>query len=159
MSTPAGGGTAGADPAAAARAAVDAAAYMIVATAGADGIPWASPVWFATADRRTFYWVSDPGARHSRNIAARPQVALVLFDSHAPIGTGGGVYVAATAEQLAGDAAATGVRVLSQASQAQGGEPFALADVTGAARLRIYAAVAAEAWLGGRDDRRIAVGL
>jgi len=25
--------------------------------------------------------VSDPEARHSRNIAARPQVAIVIFDS------------------------------------------------------------------------------
>jgi hypothetical protein len=26
--------------------------------------------------------VSDPEAKHSRNIAARPQVAIVIFDAH-----------------------------------------------------------------------------
>ena len=55
--------------------------YMTLATADADGVPWASPVWYATEDGRDFYWVSDPGARHSRNIAQRPEIAIVIFDS------------------------------------------------------------------------------
>ena len=54
---------------------VSASSYMTIATAGADGSPWASPVWFASADGREFLWISKPGARHSRNIAARPEVA------------------------------------------------------------------------------------
>jgi hypothetical protein len=42
--------------------------------------------------------MSDPEARHSRNIAARPQVTIVIFDSHEagrrvegrlPLGDGG----------------------------------------------------------------------
>jgi nitroimidazol reductase NimA-like FMN-containing flavoprotein (pyridoxamine 5'-phosphate oxidase superfamily) len=45
--------------------------YMVLGTADEQGAPWATPVWFATADCRVFYWVSDPNARHSRNIAAQ----------------------------------------------------------------------------------------
>jgi hypothetical protein len=37
-----------------------------------------SLVWYAPAEYREFFWMSDPEARHSRNIAARPQVAIEL---------------------------------------------------------------------------------
>jgi nitroimidazol reductase NimA-like FMN-containing flavoprotein (pyridoxamine 5'-phosphate oxidase superfamily) len=56
------------------RAIVDANRYMTLATADEDGRPWASPVWFATIDRRELFWVSRPDARHSRNIAERPEL-------------------------------------------------------------------------------------
>ena len=72
---------------AAARAIVDAGRYMTLGTAAADGRPWVTPVWYAHEDARTFLWVSDPGTRHSFNIAARPDVSLVIFDSHAELAT------------------------------------------------------------------------
>jgi nitroimidazol reductase NimA-like FMN-containing flavoprotein (pyridoxamine 5'-phosphate oxidase superfamily) len=28
--------------------------YMVLGTAGADGVPWVSPVWFASDDGETF---------------------------------------------------------------------------------------------------------
>jgi hypothetical protein len=43
--------------------------------------------------------VSDPEVRHSRNIAARPQVAIVIFDSH-EAGGWKAVYVLATAGEV-----------------------------------------------------------
>ena len=63
-----------------ARAIIDANTYLTLATAGADGQPWASPVWYAHADYREFLWVSRPDARHSQNLAARAQLAIVIFD-------------------------------------------------------------------------------
>lgn len=45
--------------------------------------------------------MSDPEARHSRNIAARPQVAIVIFDSH-EAGGWKAVYVSATAGEVTG---------------------------------------------------------
>src|SRR5262245_6387616 len=73
--------------------------YMTLATADERGTPWASPVWFARAGETTFRWVSDPDARHSRNIAARPEVALVVFDSNVDPGNAAALYVDARAEQ------------------------------------------------------------
>ena len=35
-----------------ARAILDAGTYVVLATANADGVPWASPVWFADDQRR-----------------------------------------------------------------------------------------------------------
>jgi nitroimidazol reductase NimA-like FMN-containing flavoprotein (pyridoxamine 5'-phosphate oxidase superfamily) len=77
---------------ASARAIIDANRYMTLGTADASGAPWVSPVWYATEDYRAFLWVSDPEARHSRNVAARPLVSIVIFDSQVPVGGGQAVY-------------------------------------------------------------------
>jgi nitroimidazol reductase NimA-like FMN-containing flavoprotein (pyridoxamine 5'-phosphate oxidase superfamily) len=69
------------DPELVLRAVVDANAYMTLATADADGRPWASPVWFAHEGYGEFFWVSRPDTRHSRNLVTRPSVAIVIFDS------------------------------------------------------------------------------
>src|ERR1700741_1827278 len=86
-----------------ARALIDANAYMTLATADRDGRPWASPVWFAHEGYTTFYWVSRPGTRHSQNLDARPQLAIVIFDSTVPEGEGQAVYMEAEAELVPAD--------------------------------------------------------
>ena len=72
---------------------------MVLATADGAGAPWATPVWFATEDGRNLYWVSSPETRHSRNLAARPQVGIAIFDSTQAPGTGKGVYLSAMAAE------------------------------------------------------------
>jgi len=91
------------DLAAIAKTIIDANQYMTLATADAQGAPWASPVLFATADYTEFYWMSAPEATHSRNLAQRPQISMVIFDSRAPEGTGQAVYLSAAAEQVRDD--------------------------------------------------------
>jgi len=128
-----------------ARTVLDAASYVVLATADGAGTPWASPVWFATQDYRTLYWVSHSDARHSRNIAARPRIAMVVFDSTVPIGTGQGVYMSADAEKVTDPAAqAVGVAVVSAVSIRQGGREFTLDQVSDDARLRLYRAIVHE---------------
>jgi nitroimidazol reductase NimA-like FMN-containing flavoprotein (pyridoxamine 5'-phosphate oxidase superfamily) len=138
-----------------ARAIIDASQYLTVATADQDGLPWASPLWFAASGYEEFFWVSDPAARHSRNIAVRPQVSLVIFDSHAPIGIGQGVYIAATATELTGDEMERGVQIFSEASQRQGGRPWGTGDVLAPAKHRLYRATALEQYIGDRNDERV----
>ena len=65
---------------------VDSNLYMTLATADENGRLWASPVYYAHEGYARFYWVSSPEATHSRNIASRPEIAIVIFDSQAPIG-------------------------------------------------------------------------
>ncbi len=81
----------------AARALVDANSYLTLATADAEGAPWASPVWFAHEQYETFLWMSQPGARHSRNIATRREIAIVIFDSTVSPRQRNAVYVEAAA--------------------------------------------------------------
>nr|WP_169806377.1 pyridoxamine 5'-phosphate oxidase family protein [Herbidospora sakaeratensis] len=71
--------------------------YLVLATADAEGRPWATPVFFAALDENRLFWVSSPGSRHSRNIAVRPEVAVTVFDSHAPVGGAEALYLEATA--------------------------------------------------------------
>jgi nitroimidazol reductase NimA-like FMN-containing flavoprotein (pyridoxamine 5'-phosphate oxidase superfamily) len=147
------------DLSARARTIIDANLYMTLATADETGRPWASPVYFAHADYREFVWVSRPGATHSLNIAARPQVGIVIFDTHAPISTGGGMYMSATAEELAGGDRQAAIEVFSARSLAHGGEPFDLDDVEPPAVLRMYRATASEHWVLDSHDHRVAVDL
>jgi len=124
-----------------ARTILDTSPYVVLATADANGVPWASPVWFAMESYRDLYWLSYPGARHSRNIAARPQIAMVVFDSTAAPSTGQAVYMSATAEQLTDhDRLLHGIGVYSRESVRKGGAEFMLDQVTGEARLRLYRA-------------------
>jgi hypothetical protein len=148
------------DPAAVVRRIIDANLYMVLATADAAGRPWASPVYFANSGYQEFFWVSSPEATHSRNIAARPQVGIVVFDSQVPIGTGQGVYMEALAEEVAGAAdLERGIEVFSRRSLAHGGVAWTPDDVRPGGGIHLYRATAAGHSIlakDGRPDHRIA---
>jgi nitroimidazol reductase NimA-like FMN-containing flavoprotein (pyridoxamine 5'-phosphate oxidase superfamily) len=136
-----------------AREVLGACSYVVLATADARGVPWATPVWFAMEDYPELYWVSHPGARHSQNIAVRPQIAMVVFDSTVAPGSGQGVYMTATAEQLPDRRAAErGIGVFSRASVRDAAEEWDVDRVTGQARLRLYGATVHESWILDPDS-------
>jgi Pyridoxamine 5'-phosphate oxidase len=85
------------------RSVVDGNAYLVLGTADEQGRPWTTPVYFGHEGYAAFSWVSSPDARHSRNVAARPEVSLVVFDSTVPIGGGQAVYMTATAHRVPDD--------------------------------------------------------
>jgi nitroimidazol reductase NimA-like FMN-containing flavoprotein (pyridoxamine 5'-phosphate oxidase superfamily) len=128
--------------------------YMTLATADASGQPWASPVWFATADCEEFVWVSSPEARHSRNLAARAELAIAIFDSRQAPGTGQGVYLSAMAAPVPEDDLDHALSVFSEASQRAGAGSWNRQDVRPPARLRLYRATAVDRFvLSSRDER------
>ena len=132
-----------------ARAIIDGGRYMTLATADAAGAPWASPVWYAPRGYSELFWISYPDARHSRNLAERPQLSIVIFDSSVTPGHGQAVYMEAEAAQTT-----DGIKVFSARSVAQGlGE---WKDASGP--LRLYRAVVSEHWmLGEGPDKRVPV--
>ena len=142
-----------------ATAIIDANLYMVLGTADEDGRPWASPVYYAPAAYQELFWVSSPNARHSRNIAARADVGIVVFDSRVPIGTGQAVYMAAVAEELTGPDSERGIDVFSRRSVEHGGSAWTLEDVRPPARLRLYRATASEHFVLGAHDERVPVSL
>jgi nitroimidazol reductase NimA-like FMN-containing flavoprotein (pyridoxamine 5'-phosphate oxidase superfamily) len=147
------------DPAATAKAIIDANLYMVLGTADEHGHSWVSPVYYAPIDHREFLWVSRPETLHSRNLAARPEVSIVIFDSSVPIGTGQGVYMAATAEEVTGEARVAAIDVFSDRSLGHGGRAWTLDDVEPPAEIRLYRATASAHYILGSIDRLVAVSL
>jgi hypothetical protein len=150
----------GEDLTAKARGLLDEIAYMVLGTADADGRPLVSPVYFAHAGYVDFFWVSSPQATHSQNLAARPEVFIVVFDSTQQIGSGRGVYVEAEAAELSGEELERGIAVFSARSQEHGAKEWTAADVTGDANYRLYRARAQGHSMLDPDaspDRRIPV--
>jgi nitroimidazol reductase NimA-like FMN-containing flavoprotein (pyridoxamine 5'-phosphate oxidase superfamily) len=128
-----------------ARAIIDANLYMVIGTADEAGRPWVSPVFYSSHACRDFFWISSPDVTHSRNLAGRPQVSIVIFDSRAPVGTGG-----ASAVYMAGTAAAVRDHDLDRSLAAdadfarRGGRELTPADLRSPAPYRLYRATVTE---------------
>jgi uncharacterized protein YhbP (UPF0306 family) len=124
--------------------------YITLATATPDGIPWNAPVYAAFDETYTFFWVSAKYARHSQNIRANPRIAMVVYDSTIPPGTGKGVYMEARAYEL------TESRECSHALaclQRRGWEhPPSVDMVVGATLRGVYKAVPEKIWISADDE-------
>jgi len=132
--------------------------YMVLGTADEAGVPWVTPVWFAQSDYRRFIWVSSPDRRHSRNVKARPEVSIAIFNSQVAVGSGQAVYMSARAEELSGTELERDVAVFDAAGQAQGlARRWALEDMVAPAPYRLYRATVSEHWVldpdSSPDDR------
>ena len=132
--------------------------YMVLGTADEAGVPWVTPVWYAQAEYRRFVWVSSPDRRHSRNVRARPDVSIVIFDSQVAVGGALGVYMAARAEELSGADLERDIALFDTAGQAQGlTRRWALEDVLAPAPYRLYGATVSQHWVldpdSSPDDR------
>ena len=138
---------------------VDASMYMTLATADGEGRPWASPVWYAPAAYTEFFWASKPEARHSRNVAVRAEVGIVIFDSTVPTGAAEAVYMEAVAEEVADAELERGIAIYSGRSQETGAGAWTLSDVRPPAPHRLYRATAATQFVLGRGDLRVPVNL
>jgi hypothetical protein len=129
-----------------ARALMDANRYVTLGTADAQGTPWVSPVYFATDDYAEVLWMSDVGARHSRNLAERPELSMVIFDSTVQPYHGRALY-------LSGAAAALEGRDLDRGIESYPGPAsrdtisITLADVTAPSEYRLYRATISDAYV------------
>ena len=132
------------DPDAIARAIIGSNLYMALGTADPEGQPWVSPVYYTADGYADYYWVSSPEATHSRNIALRPEVSMVIFDSRATIGEGQAVYMSALAEELTDADLGRGIDIFSRVSQTHGARAWVPADVRSPALHRLYRATATE---------------
>jgi hypothetical protein len=140
-----------------AKAIIDSSLYMVLGTADASGQPWVTPVYYAPVTYRELLWVSRPNATHSRNLRARPEVSIVIFDSSVPIGTGQGIYMYATAKEFADQELADAIEVYSRRSLAHGGPNWTLESIRPPAHLRLYRAVATQQFVLDEHDSRVPV--
>lgn len=130
------------DIAATARAIIEANVYMTLATADGEGLPWATPVWYAPESHLSLLWISRPEARHSVNLARRAELGIAIFDSRQPAGAGEGVYMGATATEVGDDELQRAIAIYSERSLRHGGRPVDGPDVRAPAEHRLYRATA-----------------
>jgi uncharacterized protein YhbP (UPF0306 family) len=153
------------DPGTVARAIIDSNMYMVLGTADESGEPWVTPVYFAHKEYREFYWMSSPEVRHSGNVAVRPQVSIVVFDSQVPVGKGQAVYMSAIAEELSGNDFDRGLDIYNgrfSNPAEHGARLITREDVQAPALYRLYRAVASDHWIldpVNKPDHRISVTL
>ena len=148
-----------------ARNILDTIVYMTLGTSDENGTPWVSPVYFASAGYKEFYWISSPEAKHSRNIAVRPHVSIVVFDSQIRVGMGQGVYMSALAEEVNSADLGRGLAIYNgrfENPAEHGVYIVTQEDVQAPALYRLYRATARQHWVLDREshpDRRIPVTL
>ncbi|MCI0687217.1 MAG: pyridoxamine 5'-phosphate oxidase family protein [Sporichthyaceae bacterium] len=153
-----------------ARDIIDSNVYLTLGTADGDGRPWATPVYFAHQDYRDFYWISSPDTTHSRNLAVRSELGIVVFDSGVPVGTGQAVYMSAVGTEMT-EGADLDRSLTVYPGAGRGGWSITLEDVLAPAPLRMYRATASQHWMlcklprpcaehgGAGSDHRVAVDL
>jgi hypothetical protein len=124
-----------------ARAIIDGNSYLTIGSANANGEPWVSPVFYVADGYSTFYWISSPDATQCRNIAVRPNVGIVVFNSHQEPGTGEAVYMAATAGEATGPDLDRGLEVYLGAAPLRDRGPE---DFRPPGSYRLYRAVVTE---------------
>jgi hypothetical protein len=124
---------------------VDTNLYMTLGTADETGAPWVSPVYYvASPTYREFYWASKTDTAHSHNLAARPGLSIVIFDSRVRVYQGRAVFLKAVGEELAGAGLTAGIDVYNSPAAARGVSPLDREDVEGAALYRLYRATVSE---------------
>jgi nitroimidazol reductase NimA-like FMN-containing flavoprotein (pyridoxamine 5'-phosphate oxidase superfamily) len=143
-----------ADLVAMARDVIDTNPYLVLGTVDADGAPRVSPVFFGVDEYRDFYWVSSPEAVHSVNVAARPAVRAVIFDSTVQVGHARAVYLTGRARRVPDEELDTRCRVAFRDIAA--GRAFGPEDLSGSSSMRLYLLPVdvCEVLVMGRDPRR-----
>jgi uncharacterized protein YhbP (UPF0306 family) len=138
--------------------------YITIATASKDGKPWNSPVYSAYDKNYNFFWASAIDAKHSQNIHENSQVALVIYNSKAPAGTGEGVYIQAKAYQLTNEKEID--HALKHLEERINHNPPPPSNFLGKMPRRVYKAVLEKAWMntdatvnGQFVDKRIEIDL
>lgn len=153
------------DFAAMAKAIIDSTLYMVLGTADESGQPWVSPVYFTASKYKEFYWISSLETKHSRNIAKRSQISIVIFNSQVPVGKAQAVYMSAMAEELTSSDLARGLFIYNGRfpdPARHGMQDTRLEEVRPPSLYRLYRAVALEHWVldpHASPDRRTLVTL
>jgi hypothetical protein len=110
---------------------------LTLATVGPDG-PWAAALFYVS-EAFSLYWLSDPGARHSRNIVRHPRVAVTVNEDYRDWRVIQGLQMEGTAKEVGTIREAAGPMRLYAAKHAFLGNwldpPPVLAGALGSARV------------------------
>jgi len=76
--------------------------YCTLATVSAEGVPWASPVYYCVDPQHSLYFISKKSSKHVQNMHSNNIVSFALFDSHQKEGTGNGIQGMGIVTELKG---------------------------------------------------------
>ncbi len=75
--------------------------YCSLSTCSTEGEPWISPLLFVYDNDWNLYWSSAIVSKHSQNIYSNAgKVAIAIYGSPIPEGTGQGLYFTGTATEV-----------------------------------------------------------
>ena len=127
--------------------------FMVLATSD-ENQPWISPVFFATADNKTFYWHSARNTKHSQIVAANSHVAVVIFNSTNPEIPG--LYMKGQAMEVEEDKVEEGLEILFGKAVSNFAKREELLshpeDFKGEGKLRLYKFIAEEFFLSNSEQ-------
>jgi nitroimidazol reductase NimA-like FMN-containing flavoprotein (pyridoxamine 5'-phosphate oxidase superfamily) len=119
--------------------------YITVATFSKNRKPWVTPLYTAYDENYNFFWFSGKNSQHSENVRANNEVAMVIFDSTAPEGTGEGVYMEALVFELEDEQEiAHAIGCLDKRSHSSPRDVF---DFVDSSPLRVYKAIPQKVWM------------
>ena len=125
--------------------------YLTLATVAEDGKPWHAPVFNAYDENYNFYWGSHCESQHSKNIRAKRNVFLVIYDSTVAAGKGEGVYIEAIAAELENPQEIEFAHRLLE-SRHRPASYWRLDQVQGNAPIRLYKATPKKVWMNSEAE-------
>ena len=113
--------------------------HLVLSTADASGKPWVTPVAYNFDNENSLYWESSKNSRHSTNIRARKEIAIVIY-MFKP--SKDALYIEAEAKELVDEAEiAQAIDVINTRPSPEKYRIKKPSDVSGPASWRIYKAV------------------
>lgn len=122
--------------------------YGTLSTSSPDGLPWASPVFFAYDAAWNLYWSSTMLAQHSQYLYANQgRAAIAIYSTHHDEGKGQGIYLSGTAAEVeAEDVERVIPLLLKRAAKGQRRSP---ADYLAPSPRRLYRLQPQAVWITG----------
>lgn len=127
--------------------------YMTIATASKDGQPWISPVAYAFDESYKFYWTSPEATRHSELIRSNPHIAIVVYDTKAPLKKGEAVYIEAEAYEIADDADLLEAVTCYMGRLSPKADPIRIEDYTNGYPGKFYKAIPKHIWVLANENK------
>lgn len=126
--------------------------YCSLSTCSTDGDPWISPVFFVYDDDWNLYWSSAIISQHSQNIYSnRGKVAIAIYGSQVPEGTGQGLYFTGTAKVVESFESALAEKIIGWARQrTKNANNKTAADYLGDSPRRFYQFTPQNVWVTGK---------
>ena len=121
--------------------------YCSLSTCSAEGIPWASPVFYVFDSKVRLYWSSAISSRHSQNLYTNHgRVAIAIYGTDGGEGKGQGLYFSGTAGEVNPGQVEAVIQLLNERS---GNQNRAAADYLLPSPRRLYHFEPEELWVTG----------